>query len=529
MTSGDPALEFGELRSFFQRERPSAGAFARLVALLMQAEQQLDGALLAQLWLPYAAQHLARWPVDARTISDVSGAWDARSFAWLALVRGIIAGEEGVAPLSAWLDEHPHRFDQVELLDLSHSKLSDLDLTTMFSPGRLPSLRTLNLSSNHYISAAALRALIHSPLLSHLDLSFTTQGAEALKLICRDSRFYLLHWLDLTSSFACGGLGLLEQTKHLSLLQTLKLGANQLVHEDIVSLAQAPYLDALSALSLEHNALSDEEVELLCDAAFLPGLVALDLSSNALTCHGARALAAVPWRALRSLDLSANAIFTEGAAALFAAPQLYELTQLELGNKDRSSRFYNRISGEALAPLASAEIVAWERLDLGENPIGEVGARYLAQSEALLFLQSLDLSGCQLGPDGCGALAQGCFPSLRQLDLSHQRLDDGTLEALSRATWAPRLEGLSFSLSQDIHDEIGVVLRPDEPSLGALEAAFTRERWPSLRQLTVWALMLPKTYHEALVSLGFYFMERRSTPWDGWYYERPCAYIFGRS
>mmetsp|Transcript_3343 Transcript_3343/g.7723 ORF Transcript_3343/g.7723 Transcript_3343/m.7723 type:complete len:495 (+) Transcript_3343:180-1664(+) len=151
-----------------------------------------------------------------------------------------------------------------------------------------------------------------------------------------------------------------------------------------------------------------------------------------------------PFKALRSLRIWHNRIGDDGAAALAEVLRLggseVKLVYLELWHNLIGPRGC-RALGDSLAgpsPLnRGGGNRSLEGFKLDFNPIGSAGLTNLARGlRSNTFLKNLSLSHCQIGPEGCAALAAAlCFPGgkLSVLNLSGNHLGDAGLEALCGA------------------------------------------------------------------------------------------------
>jgi len=151
----------------------------------------------------------------------------------------------------------------------------------------------------------------------------------------------------------------------------------------------------------------------------LAQLEQLDLAHNGLRGLPAE-LAALT--GLTSLDLGDNAIGDEGARALAA---LTGLTSLNLA--------YNRIGDEGARALAA--LTGLTSLHLAGNAIGAAGARALA---ALTGLTSLHLAGNAIGAAGARALA--ALTGLTSLNLAGNAIGDEGARALAALTGLTSLD-----------------------------------------------------------------------------------------
>ncbi|CAK0835981.1 unnamed protein product [Prorocentrum cordatum] len=138
------------------------------------------------------------------------------------------------------------------------------------------------------------------------------------------------------------------------------------------------------------------------------------------------------------------------------------------------------------AVLASVALPRLQSLDLSGNNVGDEGAAALAAAlrapGALPSLQKLDLRSNNVGDEGAAALAAalrapGALPRLQELDLSHNRVGDEGAAALAAALRAPgalpRLQVLDLR-SNRVGDEGAAALAAGLRALGAL---------PSLQEL----------------------------------------------
>jgi uncharacterized protein (TIGR02996 family) len=126
------------------------------------------------------------------------------------------------------------------------------------------------------------------------------------------------------------------------------------------------------------------------------------------------------------------------------------------GRKLRAFSIANGQVGTAgVQAIAQApNVLEW--LDLSWNRVGVRGAKALADSPYLSGLRTLDLSHCQIGDEGCEAIAQGrlsglkelrleqsritargalalaALPGLERIDAKNNGLDDATMRALQR-------------------------------------------------------------------------------------------------
>lgn len=125
------------------------------------------------------------------------------------------------------------------------------------------------------------------------------------------------------------------------------------------------------------------------------------------------------------------------------------------GRKLRTFSVANGQVGTAGVQAIAQTSNVLEDLDLSWNRVGVKGAKALADSPYLAGLRVLDLSRCQIGDDGCqaiangrlsglkvlrldqsriaakGALAVAAMPGLERLDVRNNGIDDATLRAIA--------------------------------------------------------------------------------------------------
>jgi uncharacterized protein (TIGR02996 family) len=136
---------------------------------------------------------------------------------------------------------------------------------------------------------------------------------------------------------------------------------------------------------------------------------------------------------VRYLTLSAARSALDELAAWLQARRLVAL-----------SLWSNDIDGDAVRPLAGSPglaNLAW--LNLGMNPLGQVGADAIARSSHLARLRRLRLTDCQLSAAGVAALAASpTLAGLAALHLDSNRIGDEGAAVLARGPAPARPEAL---------------------------------------------------------------------------------------
>jgi uncharacterized protein (TIGR02996 family) len=195
----------------------------------------------------------------------------------------------------------------------------------------------------------------------------------------------------------------------------------------------------------------------------------LRLAGCGIGTAGAAALASVRLPALERLDLSNNQLGDDGLAALLGGPLLSSVRHLGLSNNSIRERGGVALaasawsgtpetldlSGNALGPdtleaLADSPLLAGLRqLNLRGNFNAGTAARVLARSRHARRLEALSLAGCDLSDWAAAAFAGSeCPPSLHELDLRDNLLDESSLIALLTASSTPGLQRLLLGHGQ---------------------------------------------------------------------------------
>lgn len=265
-----------------------------------------------------------------------------------------------------------------------------------------------------------------------------------------------------------GGAAHLARSPHLGQLLNLGLAGTHLDDEDLSALFGSRAFPRLTSLDLsndrEGQSYSLDGLRALAGAVFagtlerlamerrwfgggaisvlaaLPRLESLMLDGGALGDEGAEALAALPRRWTR-LGLQWNEIGERGARTLANAATLSQVEELRLGN--------NPLGDEgARAVLASPHLGRLRVLELsgglGEPRLSAAVWRTLVDAPVTGTLEALDLSRTALGAEGARALAAAPLARLRRLDLSGSDLGDEGALALAHSPFLDALEWLNL-------------------------------------------------------------------------------------
>ncbi len=249
----------------------------------------------------------------------------------------------------------------------------------------------------------------------------------------------------------------------LELLCEFDFNWGRMGNPGLQALAASPHLGNLSSLSFEACSLSDRGILALA-AASLGRLRKLNLHQNTIEDAGIAALVDSPLcDNLTNLSAGQNAFGDDGFRAIAESARLGKLRELalrlplgrrrvvggSLGGTLASARAL--LSSRALTSLEHLDLRRWElpgieiasalhdlalprlkRLHLDENPVGDAGARELANCEPLRQLEHLALDQCQIGDAGALVLAESPYlEGLRSLCLGANPLSAATKERLS--------------------------------------------------------------------------------------------------
>ena len=242
--------------------------------------------------------------------------------------------------------------------------------------------------------------------------------------------------LTVYAQHAGDGLGrAVAGSPHLGGLKALYLGRNRLRDAGVAALAGSSGLTSLETLDLSENDLSESGARAVAAAFHWPHLRELDLCHNRLGPDGAATLAAsARLGGVRRLGLADTGLGGSGDTGGGLA-DLLRVPALDLGG--------NGLGPADLKALLSAPArgpVGLTHLDLSHNDLGEPGVRVLAESPVLAGLASLRLIGCNVTDEAAGVLAGSPYlDRLAELDLGNNPVGDVGFRAFLEG---PGLKGL---------------------------------------------------------------------------------------
>jgi hypothetical protein len=205
--------------------------------------------------------------------------------------------------------------------------------------------------------------------------------------------------------------------------------------------ARFPALVAFVGHSAWNGRLDDAALPALLKAGWFGRLRVLDLAYNRLTDTGIRALVAHPVaKVVRILDLGGNRFCKGGLTALAKRGGAFPaLTTLVMGSGvDTFARRNNR-ADDLAAFLSALRLPRLRHLDLDGWPLGNAGAKALAENPAFAGLTRLSLQSCFIGDPGAKALfASPHLQNLSELLIHSNSIKNGA-DALLDPTVMPRL------------------------------------------------------------------------------------------
>lgn len=334
----------------------------------------------------------------------------------------------------------------LQSLAIHHGQLENEGAFLVAQAKNLANLRELNLTAN-YIRTEGIERLAASPHLSNL-------------------RSLILKYNDAYER----GAKALAESPALQHLETLDIGCNEIGPTGLQHLVHAPFARRLTTLKVQGNPgyeplLRDASMEVFAKAKHLTNLVELDLQANEIGEAGLTAFAdAKGFKSLRKLDLSRNqanaAALEKLVEARFFAPLQWLNLQGNplgdagadvLGRTSRASLQYLDLSNCELGPqgmigLCRGQLLAKvEDLRLDYNTLNDLGISTLASTPHMPNLRTLNLASTRFRCAGAKALAHAHWPNLRELIINYNQPTSTGIIALTKAPWFNNLHRLSMS------------------------------------------------------------------------------------
>lgn len=208
----------------------------------------------------------------------------------------------------------------------------------------------------------------------------------------------------------------------------------------LLDLLDSPFLAHLTGLDLHGNFIGDMAAHHLAECEHLKGLKELLLSHCHIELDGVRALAASEYLQVERLDLSNNPIGDLGVQAIGSGvhPNLHTLEVASCGIGAAALRELMRAKGRG--PRFGLDLRA---LDVSGNEIGHAGLRVLAPSPQLARLHSLRIANANIDSLGVRTLASSPnVKNLTELNLSANHISPGGVIALAESAQMSQLTDL---------------------------------------------------------------------------------------
>jgi Leucine Rich repeat len=359
---------------------------------------------------------------------------------------------------------------------LKQATLRGRDLISLWDSGTYPKLRSVCVFLRTVDEARALAGRAELSKIMSLSIAFRGgfRGSSSFEP-------FLGNVIDADEEAA----NLFFRTAKLDRLESLSIsgysmgywGREGLGPRGLKSLIASGLLQRLKHLRLELLPLGDDGVAALA-GALSDRLETLELRDVYCKEKGARALAGSPCLAsLKTLDLSGNRIDADSFAAL-AKAEMPRLERVDFSGP-RINPYYWNIGQQ---PMLDAGAIAWgnspnlrrvKSLRFRNCHLSDAALVAIFQSPHLGALEQLDLSDNAFSQKGIakGVVGSPLWQTLREVGLSHCRLDNAAIVALTQVPSAPRLRSLELG-----YNNLGPA--------GAVALA----RWPVLAR--VWHLGL---------------------------------------
>ncbi|MBL8916900.1 MAG: TIGR02996 domain-containing protein [Archangium sp.] len=421
--AGDPRGEFIQLQLSLEGATPSAKATElRARALRLFAEHR-------EAWMaPFGSMVLwAGWKrgmIDSvrAHASNLAGNPDAL------LAREPVTALElrRVSNAEATAFAKKKAFARVRTLSVAECGTSAATLLS----GALPNLSELDLSEAGINDATWTKLAALLPQLTRLGLSHNALSERSIDALLGNRRLSKLESLGL-AGVVRGVTGAARVARNLALpaLRSLDLSHNDWNDADLRSLSKNGAFRKLTGLALRENPLTGAGA---IDAlAPLTNLEELDLASVELGANGAAALAKT-FKKLRRLELMQCNV---GAGAAHLAKRAWPLEVLDLQ--------YCELDARACQALATADWPLRE-LNLWANSYGDKGLAALAKAPFTRTLRKLTLGYGEFGDAGVRALAAGNWPALEELVFQGDPIGESGAKALANSTTLPALVRIKF-------------------------------------------------------------------------------------
>lgn len=239
-----------------------------------------------------------------------------------------------------------------------------------------------------------------------------------------------------------------DQTPTLPWLQKLRCGPEMYI-DDMHRFSDSPLLDHLRVLELPAMNLENDGVVALARSPRLKNIERLDLRENFIGTAGAHTLAYTPiFRNLTHLSLRGV-----GFGSYSDDPMLQEVGVRELAQSPHWTKLQsldisgNQIGANALEMILHAKnLSSLKYLDVSRNELGPGGAEVLRTTRSAMRLETLRIEETSIGDRGLIPLPQSpVLEKLRHLKMSACDLTSTGVEQLAKAIFRSTLQVLDLS------------------------------------------------------------------------------------
>lgn len=331
-------------------------------------------------------------------------------------------------------------------LDLRDNEIGAEGAIALANSPYITNLTWLNLYANN-LEVRGLRALLESPNMSALEklnLENNRFTPEVMGALVKAKFLENLKVLELRyNEVGAEGCSILAHSDHLHALHTLDLSANEIGDEGISYLVGSPALQHLRSLRVEGNhvdpLITDAGCQQLASSEHLSTLQELWLGQNEITGAGLQALLeSTTLASLRVLKLDFNDIDAMGLEILERRDLPVKLTSLNLCGSSLEG------AGPMLARAIAFETL--EFLDIGFSDMREADVLGLLQNPGIMNLEELDLGNVQITSKVIEALAEVEFVKLARLNINGDKsFSNQAARKLASAPWSSRLTDLVMS------------------------------------------------------------------------------------
>ena len=374
-------------------------------------------------------------------------------FLWIhdGLVDEVEVNKEGVLPEQAatFFDAAPC----VNHLKINGSRYPKPDwkpkLAEIVNLPQMTQIHSLEVTMS-YVTDELVAAIGQSPYLKNLTrlaLEYFDQTCSSFKLIANSSALVNLESLDLSSANLTDEIVNQLVLSKLKKLRELNLKYNDLTIESIKAIGKSNNLSHLQNLNLNWNSIGDEGAK--CLAAPNSGFKLVEFAASQCEIGEEGFVALIQSdvsAALQQLEIMENNIGNLGMRALVQSSCNRTLQKLDVG--------YNGFDSSAIEQMSQQG--SWGQLQelvLTGNSIGDEGANELAKCD-FPKLTSLQIDKCDIGDNGLVKLLKSKWiGNIEYLHVGENNLGDVGAKIICDSNNLVKINRLYFSINHKISNE----------------------------------------------------------------------------